>query len=103
MKTLPFRVASLQPRIVTTEAGSWRMGKTTSERGYDSAWQRARVEHLKLFPYCKKCAEQGVTKLGDTVDHRVPHRGDQKLFWDRSNWDTICRSHHSRDKQRAEQ
>ncbi|MGI6721758.1 MAG: HNH endonuclease [Anaerovoracaceae bacterium] len=24
----------------------------------------------------------------------VPHRGDQKLFWDRSNWQSLCKSCH---------
>lgn len=32
----------------------------------------------------------------DTVgDHIVPHRGDQKLFWDRSNWKPLCEHHHN--------
>lgn len=29
------------------------------------------------------------------VDHIVPHRGDQKLFWDRSNWQPLCEHHHN--------
>jgi 5-methylcytosine-specific restriction protein A len=29
------------------------------------------------------------------VDHIVPHRGDKKLFWDESNWQALCHSHHS--------
>lgn len=28
------------------------------------------------------------------VDHIIPHRGDQKLFWDRSNWQALCKSCH---------
>jgi hypothetical protein len=28
------------------------------------------------------------------VDHVVPHRGDQVLFWESSNWQTLCRSCH---------
>lgn len=30
------------------------------------------------------------------VDHIKPHRGDMVLFWDESNWQGLCRSHHSR-------
>jgi len=34
------------------------------------------------------------TKATD-VDHIVPHRGDQRLFWDESNWQALCHRHHS--------
>lgn len=32
------------------------------------------------------------------VDHIIPHRGDMKLFWDRSNWQPMASSpcHNSR-------
>ncbi|WP_324290694.1 AAA family ATPase [Ancylobacter sp. SL191] len=36
------------------------------------------------------------------VDHIIPHRGDSKLFWSRSNWQALCVTHHSRSKQAAE-
>lgn len=29
------------------------------------------------------------------VDHIKPHRGDQKLFWDRRNWQPLCEHHHN--------
>jgi 5-methylcytosine-specific restriction protein A len=28
------------------------------------------------------------------VDHKIPHKGDMKLFWDRSNWQSLCKCHH---------
>jgi 5-methylcytosine-specific restriction protein A len=28
------------------------------------------------------------------VDHRVPHRGDDHLFWDRSNWQAMSKPCH---------
>ena len=30
------------------------------------------------------------------VDHKVAHKGDMKLFWDRANWQPMCRSCNSR-------
>ena len=30
------------------------------------------------------------------VDHIVPHRGDSKLFWDRNNWQPLCKPCHDR-------
>jgi 5-methylcytosine-specific restriction protein A len=29
------------------------------------------------------------------VDHIKPHRGDNVLFWDQSNWQSLCHRHHS--------
>ena len=29
------------------------------------------------------------------LDHIIPHRGDQKLFWDRSNLQPLCEHHHN--------
>jgi 5-methylcytosine-specific restriction enzyme A len=36
-------------------------------------------------------------------DHKVPHRGDERLFWDEDNLHTLWKPHHDRDKQKAEQ
>lgn len=30
------------------------------------------------------------------VDHIKPHRGDNKLFWDKSNWQSLCKSCHDK-------
>jgi hypothetical protein len=33
----------------------------------------------------------------------IPHKGDPTLFWDQvNNWQGLCQSHHSRDKQAEE-
>lgn len=104
LKTLGFRVATLKPRIETTiEPGSWRSGKTTSERGYGFKWQKARADFLKRHPFCRMCEEGGLIIEATVVDHRIPHRGDQALFWDKTNWQSLCAPHHSGEKQRQEQ
>ncbi|WP_231555339.1 HNH endonuclease [Paracoccus sanguinis] len=38
----------------------------------------------------------------DVVDHITPHRGDEALFWNWSNWQALCAPCHNRHKQRAE-
>lgn len=38
--------------------------------------------------------QNGVIAAADVVDHIVPHRGDQSLFWDESNWQALCKRHH---------
>lgn len=36
------------------------------------------------------------------IDHITPHKGDQKLFWDRKNWQVLCPDHHDIAKQQEE-
>nr|WP_233210020.1 HNH endonuclease [Comamonas sp. 26] len=48
------------------------------------------------------CEAEGRVTAATVVDHVIPHRGDQSLFWRRSNWKPLCAIHHSRDKQREE-
>ncbi|ETR05275.1 HNH endonuclease domain protein [Acinetobacter baumannii UH6907] len=37
------------------------------------------------------------------VDHIVPHRGDDKLFWDTKNHQALCKLCHDKVKQKEEQ
>ena len=53
------------------------------------------IHKLEDNPFCVKCYEEGHITLATVVDHIVPHRGDQKLFWDRSNWQPLCEHHHN--------
>ncbi len=41
-------------------------------------------------------------KPANVVDHKTPHRGDMKVFWDKTNWQPLCTGCHSGRKQRAE-
>lgn len=90
-------------RVPTMQAGSWRTeGMTSTQRGYGYKWQKAREAFLREHPLCVMCAAEGRVTVATVVDHIVPHRGDQSLFWRRSNWQPLCATHHSRDKQRQE-
>lgn len=90
-------------RVTIQQPGSWHAaGAKTADRGYGAEWQKARIEHLRKHPFCAMCEKEGLYRAGRNVDHKIPHRGDQKLFWDRSNWQTLCDTHHNRDKQRLE-
>ncbi|URF02983.1 HNH endonuclease signature motif containing protein [Cupriavidus campinensis] len=116
------RVPAAGSRTPTMQPGSWRTSALTSaQRGYGYRWQQARAAHLREHPFCEyclkerrivattvaavilECAARGLAlPYGNVVDHRIPHRGDDALFWDRTNWQTLCTPHHSRDKQRQE-
>jgi hypothetical protein len=71
---------------------------------YGRAWQTAARQHRIANPYCAWCGEQ--VWLGDSerqppIDHIVPHHGDMRLFWDQSNWQTLCEDCHGQ-KTRSE-
>lgn len=58
---------------------------SASERDYDHKWRHARTKYLKEHPLCVKCQVESRLIKATVVDHIIPHRGDGKLFWDKSN------------------
>lgn len=88
---------------VTRSGDGWRDGRSSSTaRGYDYAWQIARLEYLEQHPLCVMCEALGIIEPATVVDHKRPHCGDMVLFWDRSNWQGLCKPHHDGEKQRQE-
>ena len=45
------------------------------------------------------CMKQGLVVHAVVVDHIVKHGGDQILFWDKANWQSLCKPHHDSTKQ----
>jgi 5-methylcytosine-specific restriction protein A len=68
-------------------------------------WRCLRLEIFVRDSYTCQCG-CGLIE-GDTsqlvCDHRRPHRGDERLFWDRDNLWTWRKPCHDRTKQKAEQ
>lgn len=77
-----------QQRQYDKERGS------SSQRGYGSRWRKARAAYLCAHPLCEVCLKQGLVVPAEVVDHIVPHKGDQGLFWDSSNWQALCKPCH---------
>ena len=75
---------------------------SSAQRGYDSRWAKARATFLRQHPLCAMHLKFGRYVPATVVDHIVPHRGDQQLFWDRANWQALCATCHSAHKQRLE-
>jgi 5-methylcytosine-specific restriction protein A len=69
---------------------------SSGKRGYNSRWQKARDRYLKAHPLCVQCRKEGRLVEATVVDHITPHRGDRKLFWDESNWQSLCKPCHDR-------
>ncbi|MFF0831010.1 HNH endonuclease [Brevibacillus sp. NPDC003359] len=79
-----------QAKIYNRHRGS------SSERGYDARWRKARTNYLSLNPLCVHCWNDGKAMAATVVDHIKPHKGDKLLFWDRANWQALCATCHSK-------
>lgn len=73
-----------------------RMRGTASERGYNAEWRAARNAFLAAHPLCEECKKAGRLTAATVVDHKEPHRGDMRLFWDQGNWQSLCETCHNR-------
>jgi 5-methylcytosine-specific restriction enzyme A len=73
---------------------------SSTDRGYSAKWRRESKAFLAL-PGNELCA-CGCGRSATMVDHRVAHKGDMKLFWDRSNWQPMFGRCNSRKAVREE-
>ena len=69
---------------------------SASKRGYTYKWSKAAKAFLTQHPLCVRCEAKGIVRAAEVVDHIIPHRGDQKLFWDASNWQALCKQCHDK-------
>jgi 5-methylcytosine-specific restriction endonuclease McrA len=67
-----------------------------------SAWHRLRTRQLRDHPLCADHLEGGRTVVATIVDHKVPHRGSEVLFFDEDNLQSLCKPCHDAHKQRLE-
>ena len=73
-----------------------RLRGGSDARGYNAEWRKARSKFLKQHPLCVHCQAEGRITPATVVDHVLPHRGDRRLFWDRTNWQPLCKDHHDK-------
>lgn len=70
--------------------------ESASKRGYGRRWQVSSKAFLANHPFCVRCLERGIHEPATVVDHITPHKGNQTLFWDKNNWQPLCKSCHDR-------
>jgi hypothetical protein len=75
---------------------------TRTDQGYGNRWLRARARWLNDHPLCVFDERRGLYVIANVVDHIIPHRGDQVLFWDEDNWQSLCTYCHNSTKRRIE-
>lgn len=79
---------------------SERARGTSSERGYDSLWQRVRAQQLAVEPLCRHCLAVDRVTAAREVDHMKPlANGGERL--DPVNLQSLCKPCHSK-KTRSE-
>ena len=69
---------------------------------YGRRWRNARLAYLQRNPLCVMCQARGSVTPATVVDHVRAHRGDVSLFWNETNWQGLCSTHHDKEKQRVE-
>ena len=70
---------------------------SAAKKGYGSRWRRERKQWLFKNPFCVMCIKEKRGKvLANEVDHIKPHKGNQELFWNKGNWQSLCKKCHSR-------
>ena len=67
---------------------------SAARRGYNHRWRVESKRYLQEHPLCVRCYAEGKIVEATVVDHITPHRGDKTLFWDKSNWQSLCKHCH---------
>ena len=84
----------------SARAGNKRVERdrlNSSQRGYGWKWQKTSAARLVKHPWCVDPYRVHVLPEPATLtDHITPHRGNMKLFWEPTNWQSLCDSCHSR-------
>ncbi|MFD1951881.1 HNH endonuclease [Sphingomonas arantia] len=109
LKSLPSRLASPASRLAylpDRPAYDRNRDQQPWRKWYKLArWQKLRMHILKRDLFT--CQWPGCGRIeADTsllvADHRRPHRGDERLFWDERNLQCLCKPCHDGPKARAE-
>ena len=70
-----------------------RTRDTTTDRGYDAAWQKCRAAYLAAHPLCEMCKSKGRVVPAELVHHIRPlSEGGKRL--DPANLTALCNACH---------
>ena len=69
-------------------------------------WKKERRLFIGLHPYCEcpDCVKLRLRTRATMIDHKIPHSGDAKLFWDQSNWQAMslgCHNKKTKEEQKC--
>jgi 5-methylcytosine-specific restriction protein A len=66
-----------------------------------AAWKRRRDQQLAMQPLCERHLARGETAQASVANHKVPHKGDWRLFI-HGELESVCKPCHDREVQREE-
>ena len=106
------RVTALRPTLAAPKDEAGRTAHRRKVNPWRSWYNLARwcsVPHglryqvlLRDLFMCQMCGRTEPDTSRLVADHKVPHRGDEALFWDASNIQCLCKPCHDRVKQAEE-
>ena len=67
---------------------------SAASRGYGHRWRKYRKYFLSVNPLCVICKDSDMITSATVVDHIIPHKGNMRAFWDKSNHQALCKCHH---------
>jgi 5-methylcytosine-specific restriction endonuclease McrA len=112
LRTIKPRLTSLPSRLAAPTSEQERNRKRDADlvhrAWYNSRrWRKLREKIWARDLYtCQQTGEicTGKHPAGNSpvADHIVPHRGNEALFWDESNLQTVSKAYHDSQKQREE-
>jgi len=81
-----------------------RLHTTTEEKARlkEGTGRSGRKPDLPFWLNTRRVSVSGVRHPADVVDHIIPHRGNQKLFWDTKNWQAMNHVCHNRKTARED-
>lgn len=83
--------------------GKQRSARPAYNEWYKSRrWKKLRLEILAQQRWCQCPHHKGKYVKAQVVDHIIPHKGDSRLFWDRTNLQALTKECHDKFKQSEE-
>jgi 5-methylcytosine-specific restriction endonuclease McrA len=117
------RLTALQPRLravgariaaplARPEAEAQRHRDRDRAQPWRAWYKTARWQALKIEVHVRDnftCQKTGIILTGKhpapnspVADHKIPHHGDEALFWDKNNIQTVSKAYHDSVKQAEE-
>ncbi|MEM4988818.1 HNH endonuclease signature motif containing protein [Collimonas sp. H4R21] len=94
--------ASIEKSIGAFSFG-FSMAKISYKHLYNTKrWYRLRWHQLNDHPLCAMHQALGQVVEATVADHITPHRGDEALFFDEENLQSLCKPCHDGAKQQLE-
>lgn len=111
LTTLKPRIGGLPPRLGPTPGDERERSRhRDNSQAYRAWYKTSRWQKLRMSVLIRDhftCQMVGCGRIdGNTsrlvADHKTPHRGEERLFWDEENLQCLCKPCHDRLKQKQE-